>query len=168
MLQRIQTIFLIIVALLIGSLFFANTPKFNIWSKYDEKTGNGVVLTSYTLQKFHYDVQSKVETPGESQMVIPLTLVLVLAFALNAYTIFRYDNRVLQVKLGLLNSLILTGLLATMWYFMQKGEDMQTVPVTGALGLGFFVPAFSLLMNMMANRFIRRDEKVVRDSDRIR
>ena len=168
MLQRIQTIFLIVVALLIGSLFFANTAKFNIWSKYDEKTGNGVVLSTYSLNKFHYDTVTKVETPGDSQLVIPLTLVLILAFGLNAYTIFRYDNRVLQVKLGLLNSLILTGLLATMWHYMTVGEALQKIPVTGALGLGFFVPAFSLLMNMMANRFIRQDEKVVRDSDRIR
>jgi hypothetical protein len=168
MLQRIQTIFLIIVALLIGSLFFTNSPKFNIWTKYDEKTGDGVVMSCYSLQKFHYDVNTKVVTEGESQLVLPFTILLVIAFVLNGYTIFRYDNRVLQVKLSLLNSFFLVALLAAMWYYTQIGELMQKVPVKGALGLGFFIPAFSILMNMTANRFIRRDEKVVRDSDRIR
>ncbi len=168
MLQRIQTIFMVIVAFLVLALVFANTQQFNVWSKYDEKTGNAVVLGSFTLKKTHFDQATKTETVLESYTSFPIGLVAIIALGVAVYCIFRYDNRLLQMKLSLLNSFILTALLGVMWYYSLSGEALLKEPAEGQFGLAFLIPAFSLLINMTANRFIRKDEDLVRSSDRIR
>jgi hypothetical protein len=38
----------------------------------------------------------------------------------------------------------------------------------GKYDWGLYLPAAAIICNLIANRFIRRDEKLVRDSDRIR
>ena len=35
-------------------------------------------------------------------------------------------------------------------------------------GFGLYLPGAAVIFNLIANRFIRKDEKLVRDSDRIR
>jgi hypothetical protein len=72
----------------------------------------------------------------------------------------------LQIKLGALNSLVMAGsLMALVWFATQLIKSNQ---IAGEYGLSLWMPAGAMVSNMIANRFIRRDEKLVRDSDRIR
>jgi uncharacterized YccA/Bax inhibitor family protein len=82
--------------------------------------------------------------------------------------IFKYKNRLTQIKLGMLNSLVMVAsllLLVILSYFDQK-ELMPTIQ--GIYEPGLFLPAAALIFNSLANRFIRKDEKLVRSIDRIR
>jgi hypothetical protein len=38
----------------------------------------------------------------------------------------------------------------------------------GEYGLGIWLPGVAVLCNLLSNRFIRKDEKLVRDSERLR
>lgn len=89
----------------------------------------------------------------------------VAAITISIIEIGRYRDRVLQMKLGALNSLILAGVIASAFIFSnQLADDFNG----GQLGLGMWLPGAAVLCNLLANRFIRRDEKLVRDSQRLR
>ncbi|NJN43252.1 MAG: DUF4293 domain-containing protein [Flammeovirgaceae bacterium] len=45
---------------------------------------------------------------------------------------------------------------------------MKEHVLPGEYGLAFWLPAVAMVSNLIANRFIRKDEKLVRDSERIR
>ena len=68
----------------------------------------------------------------------------------------------------MLNTLVLAGLLGTMVYYSYYvGEEM----IAGAPGereAAFYLPFLALVLNAFANRFIRRDEQLVRSVDRLR
>jgi hypothetical protein len=45
---------------------------------------------------------------------------------------------------------------------------IQSNQIKGEYGYAMWLPAIAMLSNLVANRFIRKDEKLVRDADRLR
>ena len=154
MLQRIQTVFLILVV-----IFMLAVLAFNV--KLWESGSDFINLTPFYLERF---------TNGESTLLsMPYMLIAVLSVAAASLAIFeitKFNNRILQIKLGTLNSLFMAGTVVLMFIFSnQISEEMQD---QGQYGISVFMPVAALLCNAIANRFIRRDEKLVRSVDRIR
>jgi hypothetical protein len=149
--QRIQTVFLVIVILvLLVSLIFP------IWSA--DVNGEARVLTGfYYLSNGAYQYNP-----------YSLTAIFAIAAATIALTeITKFKNRLTQIKLGALNSLLLVAVLGLAFYFSnQLMKDI--VGPKGKYGLGMWLPFVAVICNLLANRFIRRDEKLVRDSERLR
>jgi hypothetical protein len=152
--QRIQTLFLIIViASLIGSIFFP------IWAF---STESGQVHRLFAL---HYTSIINGET---STIYFPYSITAILAIAsatLAFIEIGKFRNRVLQMKLGALNSLFMAGSIASAVIFSNQ---LVKAFEGGAYGLGLWLPGVAVICNLAANQFIRRDERIVRDSDRLR
>lgn len=152
--QRIQTVFLAIAIIsLIASIFLP------IWSTQDSSG------TTHVLYSIHYSVG----TAGAMEPTYyPYLLVAVFAIAsatLAFIEIGKYKNRMLQMKLGALNSLFLVATIGFSVYFAtQLLKEHQG----GQYGLGMWLPGIAVICNLLANRFIRRDERIVRDSDRLR
>ncbi|HMQ00108.1 MAG TPA: DUF4293 family protein, partial [Cyclobacteriaceae bacterium] len=94
------------------------------------------------------------------------TTMIVAAITLGIIEIRRYDNRLLQMKLGAFNSLILMGCMIAAVVFAN--QVIKENPEGWKYGFGLYLPGAAVLFNLVANRFIRRDEKLVRDSERIR
>jgi len=152
--QRIQTVFLAVAIIsLVVSIFLP------IWGF---QAADGSVHELYAL---HYTVtQNGVATT--SYMPYCLTAMLALAAAtLAVIEIRRFDNRLLQMKLGALNSFFMAGTIAAAVIF---ANNMVKTHGGGAYGLGLWIPGVAVVCNLLANQFIRRDEKLVRDSDRLR
>jgi hypothetical protein len=82
--------------------------------------------------------------------------------------IFKYKNRLTQIKLGTLNSLLITGSLVYLVYLTYKAQSEILPNILGEYKIGLFMPAIALVLNSIANRFIRKDEKLIRSVDRIR
>jgi glucan phosphoethanolaminetransferase (alkaline phosphatase superfamily) len=152
--QRIQTVFLVLAIIsLIISIFIP------IWV-LEESSGK-----SHELYALHYSVT---EDGVKTTHYFPysLTAILLLAAATIAFTeIRKFKDRFLQIKLGTLNSVFLALALGSAVYFFS--QMTKTYP-GGHYGLGLYLPAVAVLCNWVAIRFIRRDEKIVRDSDRLR
>jgi hypothetical protein len=74
----------------------------------------------------------------------------------------------LQLKLGALNSLLLTALLGTIVYLVTKNQTALLPEVSGQYKTGFFMPIIAVVSNFLANYFIRKDEKLIRSTNRIR
>lgn len=156
--QRIQTVFLVIAVIsLLGSLLLP------IW-----------VLEGETQTKKLYALHYLVNEPSanghtEVSEFIPygITGVLFIAAATIALIeIGKYRDRFLQIKLGTLNSIILVAGYGSAVYFASNILKMNDG--MGQYTIGLYLPAVAVLCNWLAMRFIRRDEKLVRDSDRLR
>ena len=100
---------------------------------------------------------------------ISIGLLAIAAAVIAAYEIFQYRSRLNQMKLGLLNTLVLAALLGTSFYYATYvGAEMVDADGNGSYHAGFYMPLLALLCNALANRFIKRDEDLVRSVDRLR
>ena len=148
--QRIQTVFLILT---IVSLAVSLVQP--IWiSQADDLM---IVLTPFYLIK------------DSAYIYLPYSLTAVLAVAgitLAIIEVKRYDNRKLQIKLGALNSLVLAGvMICAVWFSSELSKEFA---VEFKYGVGLYLTFVAVLTNWFAVRFIRRDERIVKDSDRLR
>ncbi len=122
---------------------------------------------SHKLYALHYSIVGQSgEMTHTRYMPYCLTAILAIAsITLSLTEIRKYKDRVLQMKLGALNSLLLAGTIGSAFVFSnQLAKDFDG----GKLGLGLWLPGVAVLCNVLANRFIRRDEKLVRESNRLR
>lgn len=152
MIQRKQSVFLLVAAILtivclclpIGVFHPKNlgvdTAMYNLWIQY----GNGSV--SYT--------------------VCPLFCILLLATVTSFFTIFKFNNRKLQIKLcGWNNLLIVVWYIAyAVFAWMFKGE----LDADFKIGFISVLPLVSMILIFMARKAIKADEALIRAADRIR
>lgn len=152
--QRKQTIFLALTGTCMVLMIF-----FPAWVAEWEGT-------KYELYPLHYSVT---EGGQKTTVYFPYALSAILAVAAATIAfmeIGKYENRMTQIKMGALNSLVMAGSLAALvWFATQR---IKAVEIAGQYGLSLWLPAGAMIFNMIANRFIRRDEKLVRDADRLR
>lgn len=136
MLQRIQSIYLLLAAIASGGLIFV----FSLW---ENEAGEPV---------FAQDVQ------------VPFILFFVSA-VLSLATIFLFKNRKLQFVLGRINiilNFILLGLFVY-WSLIVPGEANISEK-----GIGMFIPVVSIVLLVLANKAIKKDEDLVKSVDRLR
>jgi hypothetical protein len=152
--QRIQTVFLALAIIsLIGAIFLP------IWV-FQDPSGK-----SHELYALHYTI---IENGARTTTYFPyfITAILLVAAATLAFMeIRKFKDRITQIKLGALNSLFIAIALCAGVYF---GTTMIKTFQGGRYGLGLWLPAVAVVCNWAAIRFIKRDEKLVRDSDRLR
>jgi glucan phosphoethanolaminetransferase (alkaline phosphatase superfamily) len=109
----------------------------------------------------------KQQTVASSTPTFYIAILAIASAVIAFYSISRYRNRLLQIKLGALNSLLMAGVLGLIVYFSKQGEDIITNQ-NGEHQLGTYLPMAAMICNLIANRFIRRDENLVRSADRMR
>ncbi len=165
MIYRIQSLILLGVAICMGLVLL-----FPIWSKTNPQTNEKAQLDAYYLiyqteaagnANENFEVQEK-------RVAYVIAILAFLACIVAFYEIFRHDSRLTQIKLGALNAVLMAGTLGACVYFSFQGEKMVDTGSQGTYDLGFILPGIALILNLLANRFIRRDEKLVRSVDRLR
>ncbi|GAB3860361.1 DUF4293 domain-containing protein [Hymenobacter terrigena] len=157
MIQRIQSVFLLLLALAMLSLL-----ALPLWHKVDGLTGQELILTA-----FGFDAKGLTVPAG----IGPVWLIGALAAAsaaLAIFEIFQFRTRMKQLMLGSINLLLITATLGAEFYFQTKGEQLLNIKLEGQVLIAFYLPTLALLLNLLANRFIRRDEQLVRSADRLR
>ena len=157
MIQRIQSVFLLLLAL--GMLSLLALP---LWHKVD-----GLTHQELTLTAFGFQAAKGAPEPAAG----PVWLIAVLAFASAAvavYEIFQFRRRFTQLKLGVLNLLLIIATFGAAFYFSNQGEAFLNPKLEGQFQPAFYLPTLALLLNLLASRFIRRDEQLVRSADRLR
>ncbi|MCF2495985.1 DUF4293 domain-containing protein [Dyadobacter chenhuakuii] len=158
MLQRIQTVFLALTVIGMG-IFLA----FPIWSKVSIAGEERADLTAIKLTHQISAVQSNI-TP-----VYYLIILAILVAGVAAYAILQYKNRVLQSALCAVNSILMTVIMGLIIYFtFYKTAKLFDPNLPGNYEIGFYGLVGSMLANVFANRFIRKDEREVQQSKRFR
>jgi glucan phosphoethanolaminetransferase (alkaline phosphatase superfamily) len=155
MIQRIQSVFLLLVGIAMALSTFATA-----WSK--SALGQSIELNALSLT--HSQGGKVLSTTS----VFYLALLSGLAAGIAIFSIFQYRNRLRQILLGAINSILMVTVLGFFLYYSLKGADTFAPYDRGQYGPGFYAVVGALLCNMLANRFIRRDENLVRSADRMR
>ncbi len=175
MIQRIQSVFLFLIVLaMLGVLALP------LWTKTDPATGEVMTLTAFGLTSARGaqaaaggTISASEHAPVGTWYIAALA---VAAAAVALYEIFQYRTRLTQMKLGLLNSVLIAATLGAVVYTVIYTAEPLMGAVPGAntpapMGdklPGFWLPMVALLCNVLANRFIKRDDDLVRSADRLR
>jgi glucan phosphoethanolaminetransferase (alkaline phosphatase superfamily) len=158
MIQRPQTLFLALA--IIGNAIA--TSGISIWQKIGS-SGQKAELFSNQWQLF----QNGKEVAAHS--TIAIALLVTLSTVITLVTIFSFKNRMRQMMLGLVNSLVLAGAMGyAFWVIFKEAVPTFEPEIQGKYGYGFYALVVSLLANMIANRLIRKDEMLVQSSNRMR
>jgi len=154
MIQRIQTVFLFlaVIALVLFNIF-------PYWQASSAPEGEMINLMSYAL------ASGMTEAPELTFGLYSLVaLISGVAIILLIIETFSYKNRVIQMKIAIGISFLMSINLVLMTYLVI---DLQK-EYEGSFGIGIFVFAIAMLLNILARRFIQKDEKLVRSVDRLR
>ncbi|WP_348740821.1 DUF4293 domain-containing protein [Tenacibaculum sp. 190524A05c] len=143
MVQRIQSLYLLLVGIIAGGLTFV----FNIWS-----TANAKV---FSLDLF----------AANSIMEKIVPILFIISALLAVVTIFMFKNRKLQFVLGRLNILTNLFLLGVLVYLSLTLSGETSV---SEKGIGMFLPVISIVLLVLANKAIKKDEDLVKSVDRLR
>ena len=90
-----------------------------------------------------------------------------LAVGLLTYSITQYKNRLLQMKLGAVISAVIAGNAIAIVVSANKADALIANGLVG-FHYAYYMPIAALLLNMISNRLIRKDEQMVRSMDRLR
>ena len=150
MIQRIQTLYLLLVVILGTLLCFFSPVQFLMPEGID-------YVNLHAFDKWPLAVMT---------LAIP-----VLAFV----NIFLFKRRLLQARLNIVNVIFCLGyyaLVALYVAFVVKGYEpihgMTLMDADWYINLWAAIPAINIVLTMMATRRILRDEALVRAADRIR
>ena len=142
MIQRIQSIYLLLVALLSTGVPFI----FKLWDVADKQV--------YALDLF-----------SDQSFLAKLVPVFFIISTLIAFiAIFKFKKRQLQFVLGRIIILINLFLLGILIYLSLNisGE------VSSEKGIVMFIPSVVIILAVMANNAIKKDENLVKSVDRLR
>lgn len=148
MIQRIQSIYLLLAAILMAVTAFSPILVLN----------EGLTLFSYGIAEADENIVKP--TWGIVSMAG-------LAALLSLITIFLYNNRKRQAKMtlvtmGVVVFYFVTAIVYLASYLENVFQGISTV------AYGIILPVIALILLLMANISIRKDEKLVRSLDRIR
>jgi glucan phosphoethanolaminetransferase (alkaline phosphatase superfamily) len=162
MIQRVQTLFLFLISVAMGVALL--NP---LWQKNGTNPSEIAQLTA-----LQYSQQSTLPSGGPSTTVDPLwylAILMVGVAGLALYGVFQYRNRLRQTMICAINAMLLTAVMGIVLYqTLYKAKAYGNPEDQGTFLFGFYALIVALLFNALANRFIRRDERKVRDSDRFR
>lgn len=149
MIQRIQTVYLLLVVALLVVSMFAPLGFF--------VDANGLVFKFKPLA---------IELYNSTQPTWGLFGLLVLSTVIALATIFLYKNRILQMRLTIFNSIVLIGFYISFlaFYFALKSELSASFRINWTLCL----PLIAIIFNYLAIRAIGKDEVLVKAADRLR
>lgn len=153
MIQRIQTLYLLIVTVLMAVTLFAPLAWF---------AGDAGALKLYAFS---------LQLEGEAvQPTLYLGIVLALACALPVVTIFLFRNRMLQLRLCVVEAVLLLGaaVMEGVYYYLSARVFSEQPFHTQGFDPAIALPLVCLLFVWLALRAIFRDEMLVRAADRIR
>lgn len=154
MIQRIQTLYLLIAALMVAAMFFV---------PFAELTGKDGAHYLFNISGINVDGNNGSKSLYNTWPVLVLvcsSLILVLL------SIFLFKNRITQIRISYISISLLFGLKALMYYYTWNSNNL---PAGGLQSKLYAVlPLIAAIFVFLAIRSIRKDENLVKSIDRIR
>jgi hypothetical protein len=156
MIQRIQTLYLIIASVAISLMFFfpiagyygdLHTFQFSILGMKNMAPGAEMIFTQY--------------------FTLPLVFFVVCILIVTITIILLFKNRKKQLKLIkvdiLLNIILIIGI-----FILYSRVIQSTIEVSESFKAAVFFPIISLIFIVLSFRSVKKDENLVRSADRLR
>jgi len=129
MIQRVQSLFLFFAAI-VNLVILFEVPVFLL-------AENEILMTKFRLP----------------------SLFLLLSILLSIYTILKFNNRLLQIRLVSFARISIS--ISFVFLFLEKGDDKE-------MYFGIFLLIIPYTILLLSAYFIKKDEKLVKSADRIR
>ena len=154
MIQRIQSLYLLIITVLMAVTLFSRLAWFG-------GGGEEFGLYAFALK----DAGGEVLQPA-----VYLGILLSAAALLPLVTVFLYRRRLVQIRLCVAEMVLLVGsaVMEGIYYYLGSRVVSELSFSTHGVGISIVLPVVSLLFAWLASRAIFRDELLVRSADRIR
>lgn len=154
MIQRIQTIYLLIAAFLVGSLFFVPFAEL--------ANGMGGIYR-FDIKGFYLIGAQNSELIFSS---LPIAVVGIISILFIIATIFQYNKRARQITFSKLNILILLTLSGLISYYAWRCVQLIAGSFSPKIYLVF--PLIAIILIYLAIKGIIKDERLLKSMDRIR
>lgn len=154
MIQRIQTVYLLIVAILIGILYFFPLASF---------------VVEQDMSMYHLSVKGLMPNTESTKPLfraLPLVFIITIIVIISITIIALFKRRMLQIKLSIINIVLLVGLQSLMFYFVSVSKHQ--LGGQSSYSLIFVFPLIAAIITYLAIRRIAKDEALVRSMDRLR
>jgi hypothetical protein len=155
MLQRIQSVYLLIASLVIFALFLFPL----VHNVYVAGVPSTIMVTG-----IFQDVNG---AQAHTQSFIALIAATVVVAILPLILIFLYKNRKQQMLLCYVYIFIIFGYSFWMAQMVKSATDGANLN-TNNFGIGALLSSVSIVLVLMAAKAIQRDEKLVKSADRLR
>ncbi len=143
MIQRIQTIYLLLISVLIGQLFL------------------------FPPVIFYKEAEVIALSIGKTEPeVLPLTILFGLIVLISFITIFLFKKRILQIRLTIFNTVLMLGSVGLLTYIVYQFAEADSYLVEFKIFCSF--PLITIILAYLTIRAIGKDEALVRSLDRIR
>lgn len=157
MLQRIQSVYLAVAVILLIVAFFSPVMSF---------INEGQIWLEVYIN--HFADNSSPSLGLNSMILLPVQILDVMVVIMAGAAIFLYKNRRLQMRLVRLSIVMLLVIIALIFFYYGNvlGKATSTTPDFNHTGVYLFLVA--LVMFILANRGIQKDEQLVKAADRLR
>ncbi len=162
MIQRIQSVYLLLIAICQALLF---TTALATFTGYDSSF-------NLSLMGFY-----KIGVAGHEMLLnsYALMAVNILIILLSVFIIFNFKNRKKQILFTAFNFLLICGFVVLMFYhydnaksLIDKAYNSSEAEISTTFGIGMMLPLLSIVFNFMALRALKKDEELVKNANRIR
>lgn len=162
MLQRIQTLFLAVALGTIAACFFIPFWTYN--------SSSGSFSIDVTLFGINY-IRGSADTVfinTEPIKTLPLIVIAGVNAILAIAGIFYYKNRTTQIKINNYNMFLTLIFIGTIYLWIPYMVEQRIPNADAVWNYGLILPLLTFLSLLFANRFIKKDEKLVKSADRLR
>ena len=151
MIQRIQSVWLLLAAIFMSALFYVDVYSVLVPSAVDMPAK---MVNDYAAV---VSIKNNFLALGLAGASTLLSLV----------TIFMFKKRKQQVSLTWLNILLCIGLV--FWLYIGLNNFWSNYPDNGGnIWIGLFLPVITVFLLLLALRGLRKDEKLIKSLDRLR
>lgn len=154
MIQRIQTLYLLIIIVLSGiTLFSPLAVLYNTTAVEYILNYKGIFLHQQVANTFYSNVWG-------------LTAIMLLVPVISFITIFLYKKRILQIRLSIINMILMASFYVLLFIYMWFA--IQNLHTDWSLKLVTIFPLINIILNYLAIRGISKDEALVKSLNRLR
>jgi hypothetical protein len=147
MIQRIQSLYLLVSAILVGLLLALPFAE---------------ILLDGAVYLFDY---KGISLDGSlKQNGIAITVLIFIIIALHGVAIFSYKNRIRQIRLVVFSILLMLGLFGLFFFFTYFSFSSAEI----SFKVSMVFPLVAIILDYLAIRSIGKDEALIRSIDRIR
>lgn len=154
MIQRIQTLYLVLAILSMALLFAFKVATI--------ETPQGEAMLTV------YGASHNQEPLALDIMVVPPYVFVSVIILVLLVSVFLFKNRKQQMLVGRLSYLIILGFLVFLYFAGDALSSAVEASSNISYGAGIYFPVAALAFVFLANRAIKKDEDLVRSLDRLR
>lgn len=155
MIQRIQSVFLFLAVVFAGLLFATPIASFDYGNDF-------MTLTILGVQNQHDALYFS------NTYSLPLLVLTILMIVIPLFTIFKFKNRNLQLKLSSL-TVFLNAIFCGLVFLYYVSNIQKTIASeTVVYSFGAYIPLINMVLAVLAMRWIKKDIELIKSVDRLR